>query len=329
MIAALVLIALPVILVSVLLLTNPGPSPAPGWVEVASMPARGGEVAAATRSLPERGAGELYVAGGFAPMASTTDRVSVYRSDLDRWEELPRLPEGRHHAGAAVLDGDLHVTGGAGATTSRSPHDSHWVLREGGGSWEELDPMPEGRFAHRMVRFDGRLFAVGGAGPSPRVLVFSERGGWTMGAALPLARDHLAAVVRDGEIWAIGGRDGDGGPLSDVHVYDPASDEWREGPTLPEPVSAAVEGVVEGDIHLVGGEDPSVLGGGVIDRHLVLRRGAASWEEIAPPPLAVHGAAGGAIGGRLLVAGGSARQGALSPLAWTDYAAAFQPAAAN
>lgn len=141
---------------------------------------------------------------------------------------------------------------------------------------------------------------------------------------MPVPRDHLAAVVHDGEIWAIGGRDGDG-PVTDVHVYDPGSDEWRDGPELPVPVSAAVEGVIAGDIHLVGGEDPSVLGGGVIDRHLVLRRGARSWEELDSPPLAVHGAAGGTVDGQLLVAGGAARQGALSPLAWTDYAARFDP----
>jgi hypothetical protein len=325
-IAALVVFGLPAILIAVLLLTNPSPSPAPGWAELAPMPAPGGELAAATRSLPEHGAGELYVAGGFARIASTADRVSVYRTAADRWEELAPLPEGRHHAGAAILGADLLVSGGAGATTSRTPEDSHWILREGASAWEELEPMPEGRFGHRAVSLDDRVFVVGGAGPSSRVLAFSEEEGWVMGAALPVPRDHIAAVVRGGEIWAIGGRDGDGGPVTDVHVYDPASDEWRDGPELPVPMSAAVEGVIGGDIHLVGGEDPALLGGGVIDRHLVLRREARSWEELDPPPLAVHGAAGGTIDGALLVAGGAARQGALSPLAWTDYTARFAPA---
>jgi N-acetylneuraminic acid mutarotase len=319
-----VVIVVPTILIAALVITSPSPSPAPGWVEIAPMPARGGEVASATRSRPQRGAGELYVAGGFAPIASTSDRVSVYRRDVDAWEALPSLPEGRHHAGAAILGGDLFVNGGSGATTSRSPESSHWVLREGAASWEELEPMPEGRWGHRTVGIGGRLFVVGGEGPSARVLIFSEEEGWTAGAELPAARDHLAAVVHRGELWAIGGRNGDGGPLSDVHVYDPRDDQWREGPDLPVPVSAAVEGVIDGEIHLVGGEDPAVLGGGVIDRHLVLRRGAREWEELAAPPLAVHGAAGGAIDGELLVAGGSGRQGALSPLAWTDFAARFE-----
>jgi N-acetylneuraminic acid mutarotase len=323
-VAAFLVFGLPAILIAVLLLTNPSPSAVPGWVALTPMPAAGGEVASATRSLPADGSGELYVAGGFARIASTSDRVSVYRTAADRWEELPRLPSGRHHAGAAILGGDLVVTGGAGATTSRTPEDSYWVLREGAPSWEELEPMPEGRFGHRAVSLDGRVFVVGGAGPSSRVLVFSEEEGWTMGAALPVPRDHIAVVVRGGEIWAIGGR-GDDGPVTDVHVYDPASDEWRDGPELPVPVSAAVEGVIGGDIHLVGGEDPAVFGGGVIDRHLVLHRGARAWRELESPPLAVHGAAGGTIDGELLVAGGAARQGALSPLAWTDYTARFSP----
>jgi hypothetical protein len=217
-VAALVVFGLPAIMIAVLLLTNPSPSAVPGWVELAPMPAAGGEVASATRSLPQDGTGELYVAGGFARIASTTDRVSVYRTAAERWEELPRLPEGRHHAGAAILGGDLLVSGGAGATTSRTPEDSHWVLREGAPSWEQLEPMPEGRFGHRAVSLGGRVLVVGGAGPSSRVLLFSEEEGWTMGAALPVPRDHIAVVVRDGEIWAIGGRDGDGGPVTDVHT---------------------------------------------------------------------------------------------------------------
>jgi N-acetylneuraminic acid mutarotase len=319
------MLGLPAILVAALVLTNPRPGEAPGWDEIASMPAPAGEVASATRSGPRPGAGELYAAGGFARLLSTSDRVSVYRSAEDRWEQLPSLPEGRHHAAAALLGGDLFVSGGAAATTSRSPEDSHWVLRDGDRSWEELAPIPEGRFGHRMVALGGRLYVVGGDGPTSRVMRYSEGDGWAVGTALPVARDHLAAVVRGGEIWAIGGR-GDDGPVRDVDIYDPTIDEWRAGPDLPVPVSAAVEGVIGGDIHLVGGEDPAVFGGGVIDRHLVLRRGADAWEELEPPPLAVHGAAGGVVGGQLLVAGGAARQGPLSPLAWTDYAARLDPA---
>jgi hypothetical protein len=72
--------------------------------------------------------------------------------------------------------------------------------------------MPEGRWGHRTVSLGGRLFVVGGEGPSSRVLIFSEEEGWSAGAELPVPRDHLAVVVHGGEIWAIGGRNGDGEP---------------------------------------------------------------------------------------------------------------------
>lgn len=315
-------LVLPLAAVCVLALTNPSPRTVDRWGTVAPLPHARGEVASAARELPS-GGGELFVAGGLAPIAASSDRVSVYRTETERWEELPRLPAGRHHAGAAIIGADLFVTGGAESATGRSPTDSQWVLRGGASSWQELEPMPEGRWGHRMVAIGKRLFVVGGGGPTSRMLIHSEGDGWSAGAEMPVPRDHLAVVVRGGEIWAIGGRDGDG-LLADVHIYSPERDSWREGPALPEPISAAAEGVLGGDIHLVGGEDPALLGGGVIDRHLRLRRGAEEWEALPGPPLPVHGAAGGVIGGELLVAGGAARQGPLSAISWTDYAARFR-----
>lgn len=325
--AGLLAVALaPAAAIVVLALANPSPGEAPGWERAADLSDPRGEVASAARELPGRGGGELYVAGGFEGLASTSDRVSVYRAPADRWEELPALPAARHHAAAALLGGDLYVSGGASGATSRSPEDAVWVLREGSSAWEEAEPMPEGRYAHRMVAVEGRLIAVGGEGRTSRALLFSERGGWTAGAPMPAPRHHLAAVARDGEVWAIGGRDSDDEPLTAVDVYDPDADEWRPGPELPAPVSAAAEGAIDGDIHLVGGERPALLDGGVIERHLVLPDRAPGWQELHAPPLAVHGAAAGVIGGRLLVAGGASRQGLLSTISWSDYAAWFDPA---
>jgi N-acetylneuraminic acid mutarotase len=315
-------LVLPLAAVGLLAFTNPSPRTVDRWQALAPLPEARGEVASATRELPA-GGGELFAVGGFTALAATSERVSVYSTEADRWEELPRLPAGRHHAGAAVLGDDLFVTGGAESATGRSPTSSHWRLRDGASSWENLEQMPEARWGHRMVALSKRLFVIGGGGSTSRVQIYSEADGWSTGAEMPSPRDHLAVVVREGEIWAIGGRDGDG-PLAEVHIYSPERDRWREGPTLPEPISAAAEGVLDGDIHLVGGEDPALLGGGTIDRHLVLRRGADAWEALDGPPLPVHGAAGGAVDGELLVAGGASRQGPLSAISWTDYAARFR-----
>jgi hypothetical protein len=84
---------------------------------------------------------------------------------------------------------------------------------------------------------------------------------------------------------------------------------------------------VDGRILISGGEDPS-QGGGVIDRHWVLDTSlgdAAVWQELSPPPLAVHGAHGASLDGRLLIVGGALRQGAFSRFSWTGANQAYLP----
>lgn len=308
-----------------LLATNPGPEPSPRWLEIAEMPFPRGEVGTAIIDGDETTEGAIHIVGGFEGLASASDRTSIYRTGSNTWDEGPRLPAPRHHPGAAALHADVHVTGGAVSARGWTGHDDHWILRDGEGAWEELAPLPEPRAAHRMVAYEDRLYVIGGHGPSSRVLIWHPDEGWSTGAEMPEPRHHLAAVAHDGEIWAIGGRTEDDETLRRVDVYDPDADAWRDGPDLPDPTSAAVEGVIGDRIHLAGGEDPALVGGGTFDHHFVLDPEGGEWEIAEGPPLAVHGAAGGTVDGELYVIGGAARQGLLSALAWTGFGASYDP----
>jgi hypothetical protein len=319
-VAAVLLLALVVLVVA-----NPEPRPAPAWERLPDLPGARGEVAATAARVG--GGPALVVAGGYTGLtASASTAVHAYVADERRWRELPDLPEARHHAAATALGGDVYVGGGAPTATDRTAQATLWVLREGGAGWEPLAPMPEGREGHRMRALGGRLYVVGGRGASADVLAYDPgRDRWTRGPALPRQRHHLGLVVREGRLWAIGGRTDDNTLLDVVHTWRPGDAGWREGPRLPRAVSAAAEAVVDGTIHLVGGEDPALIGGGIIDAHLTLAQDAERWEDAPPAPVAVHGAAGAELRGRLVVAGGSRRQGLLSPLAWTDLTAAHAP----
>jgi hypothetical protein len=306
-----------------LALTNPGPDPREHWAELPGLPEPRGEVASAVGE--REGAPVVVVAGGLQGLTAGTSQA-VHLLDLESlsWRQLPDLPAPRHHPGAAILGGDIYLSGGAPSATDWTAQDSLWVLREGSEEWETRSPMPQGRDSHRMRELDGLLYVVGGHGGDDTLVYDPATDAWSTAPALPIGRDHLAVVAHDGALWAIGGR-ADERVLDAVHIWAPGDDAWREGPTLPRPVSAAVEGVVDDAIHLVGGEDPATVRGGVIDIHLVLDVEQGTWREEEPAPVSVHGAGGGAIDGQLLVTGGSRRQGALSPLAWTDLTAAYTP----
>lgn len=307
--------------------TAPGPRAAPGWQLLAPMPNPRGETASAVID------GRVYVAGGYAGLGfETVATVSVYDAARDAWTDGPPLPAPRNHAAAAELDGVLYVSGGA--ETRGGATDTLWALAPGpGGRWATLAPMPGPRSGHRMVAAAGRLYVIGGSGGPATgpgaagvVLIFDPVAGtWSEGAAMPLNRDHLGAVLVDGEIWAIGGRTG-GRNHAAVDIYDPVTDRWREGPPLPEGTSGAAEAVLDGVIYLSGGEDPG--SGVIVDLHWRLdttSADGATWVALAPPPLAVHGVPGVAAGMRFLVIAGSTRPGGQSNTAWTGAVQAFAP----
>jgi N-acetylneuraminic acid mutarotase len=306
-----------------LAMSNPAPRESASWTLLATLPTARGETAAAVADE------QLYVIGGLTGLGGDASaEVSVYDPVRDSWEVAPALPSARHHAAAVGLNGTVYASGGGPSASDWTPQPTMWALDAGAATWRELTPMPEGRLGHRMLAVEAKVYVVGGIGDTGRVLVYDIAAGtWSAGAEMPSPpRDHIAAVVVDGEIWVIGGRSG-GQNFARVDIYDPGTDTWREGPPLPEATSGAAEGVVDGRILISGGENPG-QGGGVIDRHGLLDTSlgdAAAWQELSPPPLAVHGAHGATLDGRFLIVGGALRQGAFSRFSWTGANQAYQP----
>jgi N-acetylneuraminic acid mutarotase len=289
-------------------LTNPEPIDSRAWSRLVDMPGARGEVAAGCVGA------RLVVAGGLSGFGGTSRDVHVYEIENDRWRRGASLPRGTHHAAAASVDGWIYVSGGASAATDWTPRADVWRSHPG-GAWRSSLVMPEGRQGHAMVTWGGSLFVIGGVGKTDDTLRFTPGGRWKRLAPLPVGRDHLRAAPWGDRIWVIGGRTGD--PVTRVDVFDPRTNRWRTGPALPQPMSAMAVGVVDDELHVVGGEDPDLFGGRVIRSHLVLPRGDREWIEAPRPLLAVHGGGYCAHGGRLFVAGGASRQGALSTVSWT------------
>ncbi len=296
-------------LLLVLRATNPDPSDQPGWEIGKDMPNARGEVAAAAVGR------ELIVVGGLRGLTTTSRAVSVFDAEQNTWRSGRPLPHGRHHAAAAAAEGRIYVSGGASSVTNWSPRREFWRSSPG-ERWEELAPMPEGRQGHAMVAFRGKLYVVGGVGRTDRTLIYdpsSDR--WTTGAPLPNGRDHLRAANWRGRIWAIGGRNGS--PTQRVDVYDPGEDTWERGRDLTEPMSAMAVGVVDDTLHVIGGEDPGLLGGHVISAHVAIDEPNGRWRRWQDPPLPVHGSGFGVTSDHLFIAGGASRPGALSTISWT------------
>ena len=121
---------------------------------------------------------------------------------------------------------------------------------------------------------------------------------WHELASAPSARTEVAAAVDgDGLIVVAGGFAPE--TVATVEIYDPSTDRWVAGPSLPIAVNHAMATTVDGTVHVFGG---NTSGGAPSNQAFALRNG--SWEPL--PSMPEGRAAGGAAvaGGDVYVAGG-------------------------
>uniref|UniRef100_A0A8C6TLE5 Kelch repeat and BTB domain containing 12 n=1 Tax=Neogobius melanostomus TaxID=47308 RepID=A0A8C6TLE5_9GOBI len=151
-----------------------------------------------------------------------------------------------------------------------------WSLKRG-GSWLSFAPLPLPLACHCTVSVKELLYVLGGWTPqvkepdeepdklSNRVFQFDPgKDRWRECARMKYSRYRCGSAVLNGEIYVLGGIGCVGEDhgqsrrcLSSVEIYNPDTDTWREGPTLPTPLlslrtNASNFGVVDSKLYLCG-----------------------------------------------------------------------------
>ncbi|MDX1380060.1 MAG: hypothetical protein R3233_03015, partial [Xanthomonadales bacterium] len=220
------------------------------------------------------------------------------------FQALPSLPAERHHPMMTALDGALWLTGGSpprGVGTN-----TFWRWAPGDPGWVAMPDVPASVSGGASVAANGRIFVVGGAesGQSWLQEYHADRGSWRQLPynVSPFSRpDHTQAVLFEGEIWQLGGR-GEA-ETNRVFIFNPVTQEWRDGPPMLEARSGHAARVVDGQIMVAGGEI-IFTGQRVVQSFEVFAPGAQAWVPGPPMPKAVHGAPGAATAGRFVLLGG-------------------------
>ncbi|HEV8493790.1 MAG TPA: kelch repeat-containing protein, partial [Candidatus Angelobacter sp.] len=131
---------------------------------------------------------------------------------------------------------------------------------------------------------------------------------WTQGAKPPLELHHMQAIAYNNKLYVIGALTG-GFPeeptLSNVLIYDPASDSWAEGAAVPSQRQRGAGGVVlhDGLIYLVGGNTRGHMSGYVpwLD---VLNPETGEWQSLPDAPHARDHFHAAVIDGQIYAAAG-------------------------
>lgn len=147
--------------------------------------------------------GKLIRIGGFTAMneagedhdLQSQSLVAAFNVETKSWSDLPALPEPRSSLDAAILGDFVYVVGGWQLSGESS--DSQWHST----AW--------------------------------RLNLADENSKWEAIADPPFQRRAVSVAAHDGQLFVIGGMQKKGGPTTKTAIYDPSSDKWNEGPSLP------------------------------------------------------------------------------------------------
>ncbi len=147
--------------------------------------------------------GKVYQIGGFEARNKQGEEQDMHSSadfrmfdpSTMKWNELADLPEPRSSFDAVVMGDTLFVVGG-------------WSLNGEGNetAWHQT-----------AWKFD----------------LSQPDGSWQAIKDPPVIRRADSLAHFQGKVYVIGGMKQRGGPTTEVAVYDPKSDTWQDGPSLP------------------------------------------------------------------------------------------------
>ena len=222
----------------------------------------------------------LYTYGGHFGRAhhysKTSQSSTLRRLNLDDPQSWEVVAQGPRLQGLAMVSyqGKLYRIGGFTAHNSEDEeHDLRSVADVASfdpatKKWSSLPPLPEPRSSHDAVIINDHLYVVGGWA------LGSEESQWHQTAfqmdlsqaaprwaALPqppFQRRALSVGHFQGKLYVVGGMQKEGGPTTQVAVFDPATQNWSEGTPL---LGAGMEGFGSAAWNLNGRLYVSTYGG--------------------------------------------------------------------
>lgn len=205
--------------------------------------------------------GKLYVVGGNGVRITVRSDVYMYDPEKNIWERKADLPIARGALGVASLDGRLYAVGGG---INKKPVNFLHIYDPRTDTWKEGTSMPTAREHLTAVAAEGKIFTLGGyAGIRFNNVTSNESydpatDTWEKRAPIPYPVSGFTAVVLGNSIFIFGGEQG-WAVSNEVHEYIISEDRWVRRSDLPVGRYALVSGIVEGNIHVIGG-NPYLMG---------------------------------------------------------------------
>ena len=203
----------------------------------------------------------IYAIGGWnADTQSVYSYTHKYDPISSEWLTMTSMITPVSGAGGVVIGNSIYVIGGFDGTSGTRDVQIYNTATD---SWSAGTPLPEPRSELETVYLGGLIYAIGGnrsggdPNPSTNLVEIYDPvlDTWTAGAPLPAIRASMAAVVRQGKIYVIGGTDNwaSSNVTNTTFVFNPATGLWAAGDAMPTPRRATGAAVLNDIIYVIGG----------------------------------------------------------------------------
>jgi N-acetylneuraminic acid mutarotase len=243
--------------------------------------------------------------------------------DVPGWFSVLPLPAPRRRGHAGVLGGKLYYTSGADSW-GEDHVATTFVFDPETESWTTAPSIPTPRDDGAVATAGDYLYVIGGISPDAphngynRLWVNeafrASDQSWVARRDMPTARGGVRAETVGGKIYVIGGRTGVEF-LATVEVYDPATDTWSTGPSLPAACESPGIGLLGDEIYVAGGLEADH---GTTSALKIFDPAQGTWRTGLSMPTARAFVASAVLQGRLVILGGWPVYPAQIPLATVE-----------
>jgi N-acetylneuraminic acid mutarotase len=185
----------------------------------------------------------------------------VYDLATDTWTSKTAMPTKRTGIQANVVSDKIYLMGGV--TESGTILDVNEAYDPATDTWTTKEPIPTPVYLYASAVVDNKIFIIGGSAEPPNVVLDlvqiydPQNDSWTTGTPMPTAVRYASAVSTTGlfapkRIYVIGGLQSGNG-LNLNQVYDPKTDSWTKGTSMPTARYDLGVAVVNDTIYAMGG----------------------------------------------------------------------------
>jgi N-acetylneuraminic acid mutarotase len=126
-------------------------------------------------------------------------------------------------------------------------------------TWSSVTQLPEKTDHVGAAEYNGKIYVVGGSvgkenNRSNKLFIFDPSiNKWKEAKPMPTARAALTANFIDGILYAVGGTDSSGTPVTTNEAYDPQTDTWTKKAPMPTPRQHLTSAEIDGKLYVIGG----------------------------------------------------------------------------